>query len=347
MRTYRRAAAESGFVATSKRAREKSFFEDTWLLLRLSGLFLVYLLNTGLAKPDDACSCSNLQTVAGVPAVATLSPQRPFLTVASLNLARENKAERVIGELRRLQQRLQLDILLLQEVDQEPGNSGLLVAQVAEAFGHYYVFAPADLWRNGGLHGLAILSRWPLTEIEVVPLRQFDLRFRKRCRIGLAVTAATPHGPARVFNLHLDSRINTSERLQQLAPILRSAEQFAGDCLIGGDFNTADFRWFRRWMPLPYGARQGKAVRRELGDRGFQTPLESTGATFKYLGLKLDWIFLRGLSPMSCGVEKIGFSDHRAVWTRMAVPSAGRSPDKSPTKRPLESNTAPASLSQP
>jgi endonuclease/exonuclease/phosphatase family metal-dependent hydrolase len=237
-----------------------------------------------------------------------------------LNLAKENRTDRVIGDLRRLQQRLELDILLLQEVDQEPGNSGLLVAQVAEAFGHYYVFAPADVWENGGLHGLAILSRWPLGEIEVVPLTQFNLRFRKRCRIGLAATAETPYGPARVFNLHLDSRINTGERLQQLAPVLRSAEQFAGDCLIGGDFNTADFRWFRRWMPLPYCARQGKAVRRELAERGFQTPLESTGATFKYLGLKLDWIFLRGLLPMASGVEKIGFSDHRAVWARMALP---------------------------
>ncbi|MGH8526499.1 MAG: endonuclease/exonuclease/phosphatase family protein [Gammaproteobacteria bacterium] len=334
-------------MAISKRPREKPFFEHSRVLPRLSGLFLVYLLSTGLARPDDAASCSNLQTVAGAPAAATPSPRHPFLTVASLNLARENRTERVIGELRRLQQRLELDILLLQEVDQEPGNQGLLVARVAEALGHYCVFAPADLWRNGGLHGLAILSRWPLAEIEVVPLRQFNLRFRKRCRIGLAVTAATPHGPARVFNLHLDSRINTGERLQQLAPILRSAEQFAGDCLIGGDFNTADFRWFRRWMPLPYGARQSNAVRRELAERGFQTPLESTGATFKYLGLKLDWIFLRGLSPMACGVEKIGFSDHRAVWARMAVPGAPRSPDKSPTIRPVESNAAPASLSQP
>jgi endonuclease/exonuclease/phosphatase (EEP) superfamily protein YafD len=91
---------------------------------------------------------------------------------------------------------------------------------------------------------------------------------------------------------------------------------------MGGDFNTADFRWFRRWLPLPYCARQGKAVRRELAQRGFHTPLESTGATFKYLGLKLDWIFQRGPSPMACGVERIGFSDHRAVWARIAVPGS-------------------------
>ena len=309
-------------MTTSNTSREKAFSETGWLLRRLGALFLVYLLSAGPAKPDETSSCSNLQTVAGGPTSVTRSTERLFLTVASLNLARENNYERVIGEFRRLQQRFELDILLLQEVDQEPGNPALLVARIAEALGHYYVFAPADVWKNGGLHGLAILSRWPLGEIEVIPLRQFNLRFRQRCRIGLGATAATPYGPARVFNLHLDSRINTGERLQQLAPILRSAEQFAGDCLMGGDFNTADFRWFRRWLPLPYCARQSKAVRRELAERGFQTPLESSGATFKYLGLKLDWIFLRGLLPTACGVEKIGFSDHRAVWARIAVPGS-------------------------
>ena len=240
--------------------------------------------------------------------------------MASLNLARENNGAKVIQELQRLQRRLEVDVLLLQEVEQRPGNTGLVVAQVAEALGCYYLFAPADVWKNGRLHGLAILSRWPLLETEVIPLKRFDLRFRKRCRIGLAARIRTPYGPARLVNLHLDTRINTRERLQQLAPVLQSAERFAEDCVIGGDFNTVDIRWFRRWAPLPFCARQSRAVKSELSKHGFQTPLESTGSTFKYLGLKLDWIFLRGLSPGACGVEKIGFSDHNAVWARIAPP---------------------------
>jgi hypothetical protein len=51
---------------------------------------------------------------------------------------------------------------------------------------------------------------------------------------------------------------------------------------------------------------------------GFSTPFAETGATFKYLALKLDWIFSRGLHPVDWGIEKIDFSDHRAIWTRMS-----------------------------
>ncbi len=53
---------------------------------------------------------------------------------------------------------------------------------------------------------------------------------------------------------------------------------------------------------------------------GYQTPFESTGATHDRLGLQLDWIFFRKLRPVAAGKQKIGFSDHHAIWADILLP---------------------------
>jgi endonuclease/exonuclease/phosphatase (EEP) superfamily protein YafD len=40
--------------------------------------------------------------------------------------------------------------------------------------------------------------------------------------------------------------------------------------------------------------------------------------TFDHLGLKLDWIFMKELKVLESGVQPIRFSDHHAVWARLA-----------------------------
>lgn len=240
------------------------------------------------------------------------------ITIASLNLARKHRLDQVRDEIQTLIERRRIDILLLQEVEKPSGDPQVIAAELGRALQLHWLFAPAVIWKGGGVHGLATLSRYPLENAEIIPLRQFDLRFRNRNRIGLGATALTPLGPVRTFNVHFDSRINTSERLEQLSDVLDATANFTAFCVIGGDFNTADFRWFRRWLPIPYAARQKDAVRGTLAAWGFETPFRSTGATFKHFGLKLDWIFLRDLRPMEWGIETITFSDHRAIWIRMS-----------------------------
>jgi endonuclease/exonuclease/phosphatase (EEP) superfamily protein YafD len=193
----------------------------------------------------------------------------------------------------------------------------VIAQDLARRFDFHWYFAPTDFWEDGGMQGLATLSRFPIAETQVIPLKHFDLHFRVRNRIGLALTAITPLGPIRAINVHFDSRINPAERREQLTPILASAGEFDGICIVGGDFNTSPFRWYGRWFPILSGG-QKDAVVNGFSLEGFDTPFGEAGPTFKYLGLKLDWIFSRGLRSVEWGIEKIDFSDHRAIWTRLS-----------------------------
>jgi endonuclease/exonuclease/phosphatase family metal-dependent hydrolase len=239
------------------------------------------------------------------------------LTVASLNMARKSNLEEVLRDVQGLFDRQKVDILFLQEVEQDVGDPEVIAEELARTFDFRWYFAPTDYWEDGGMQGLATLSRFPIADSEVIPLKRFDLHFRVRNRIGLALTAMTPLGPIRAINVHFDSRINPDERVDQLSPILASASAFDGICIVGGDFNTSPFRWYGRWFPMPSGG-QKEAVLNGFSLSGFNTPFVETGATFKYLGLKLDWIFSRGLRSVDWGIEKIDFSDHRAIWARMS-----------------------------
>jgi endonuclease/exonuclease/phosphatase family metal-dependent hydrolase len=170
---------------------------------------------------------------------------------------------------------------------------------------------------------VAILSRFPLRDPELIPLKRYDLGFKSRCRVALAATVESPLGPVRVVNVHLDSRMNRSERLAQLRPVVERLASFSGPQLIGGDFNTADVFWLGRTIPLPFAQKQSFAVREFMASQGFASPFESTGRTFSYLPLRLDWIFVKGMEPVAVGVEAMPFSDHRGLWLRLDAGGGG------------------------
>lgn len=242
----------------------------------------------------------------------------PSLTVASLNMAKKTSMQEVSAEIQALLERSGAEVLFLQEVDRTIGDQREgIAAELGRALGLQWEFAAADVWGNRE-EGLAILSRYPLGPIEVIPLKRFDLFGHQRRRIALAVTAMTPLGAVRAVNVHLDSRINPEERLEQLGPVLESAGRDEGPCVIGGDFNTTDFRWVGRWLPIPSGPHQQRTVTATMAASGFETPFVSTGATFKPLSQKLDWIFARRLRSEAWGIQRIRFSDHDAIWTRMS-----------------------------
>jgi endonuclease/exonuclease/phosphatase family metal-dependent hydrolase len=263
-------------------------------------------------------------TIPTIPGVVAFQGSTPSptadarsLTVASLNMARKSNFKEVLRDTRGLFERHKVDILFLQEVEQDVGDPELIAEELARTFDFHWHFAPTDFWEDGGMQGLATLSRFPVTDTEVIPLKHFNLHYRTRNRIGLALTAMTPFGPVRAINVHFDSRINPSERLDQLTPILDKTSEFDGVCIVGGDFNTSPFRWYGRWFPIPSGG-QKEAILKSFSLWGFDTPFVETGPTFKFLGLKLDWIFSRGLQPIDWGIEKIDFSDHRAIWTKVS-----------------------------
>jgi endonuclease/exonuclease/phosphatase family metal-dependent hydrolase len=232
-------------------------------------------------------------------------------------MAEETGVETVIRGLESAGPIAQADVYLLQEVLHSGDGDRSLPAQLAKRLRLSAAFAPGDELPGGVARGVAILSRFAIRDPQIQRLKRFDLRFKSRCRVALALTVASPRGPIRVVNVHLDSRINADERLEQLKPIVARLPSGSGPQLIGGDFNTSNVFWVRRWLPLPFVSSQGARVSNYLESEGFSTPFTVTGRTFSYLPLRLDWIFVRELRPLDAGVEPIGFSDHRGLWLKL------------------------------
>jgi endonuclease/exonuclease/phosphatase family metal-dependent hydrolase len=240
----------------------------------------------------------------------------PRVAVVSLNLAAATDTAQIVSELRDRKLVAFTDVYLFQEVVRAAEGEPSVAEQVAKKLGMNVVFSSPD----GGstTRGLAIVSRFPVHDSEVTCLKDCDLLFRSRKRISVATTVRTPAGDIRVFNAHLDTRINPPERLEQLQPVIQDAARFSGPSIIGGDFNTNDMRWLWNVVPVPRPGRQAEEVMKAMRIRGFSTPFAGTGATFDSLGMRLDWIYTRNLSAGRAAVQPLDFSDHHAIWTELS-----------------------------
>lgn len=234
------------------------------------------------------------------------------------------------------------DIFLIQEIESFPDEGGSRTRKLAERLRLNYVYAPArhqQREEKNGTHGLAILSRFPLRDSGILPLPFFKLRVRSRRRIALAATAVAPGGNLRLYNLHLDTRLNVQQRLKQLQPVVDAARANGSvPAIIGGDFNTNPFRWL--WSSLPwFRSNQATAVDNHLEEAGFNTPLTESGSTAKrgWLRFRLDSLYSRGVVVGEYGIVREGdVSDHYPLWMDLKwPPKAGRSAPE-PVSEPPE-----------
>lgn len=213
------------------------------------------------------------------------------------------------------------DIFLLQEMESHEDEGVSRAHQAAEALHLNYVYAPARTI-EGGTHGLAILSRFPLRDVRVLRLPKFDLGFNTRQRIAVAATAEVAGRRLRLWNVHLDTRINIHDRIEQLRPAVVAARDDPAPVVLGGDFNTAPVRWFLHVMPV-FRSDQASAVDDFMRAEGFAAPFAEGEATSKkaFLSLRLDSLYGRGLTVTKIAVaEAGGVSDHAAVWMDLAWP---------------------------
>ncbi len=239
------------------------------------------------------------------------------LAVVSLNTAKATDIAEILNGIGSAPRLRQADVLLLQEVANEDDKPSV-AEQLAQKLGYQSTFSPAE----PGVYdqGLAIVSRYPMSGIEIRRLKACNLRFRCRSRFALSADVKTPWGMVRVWNVHLDTRINAAERLEQLQPVIVEAAERGGPSVIGGDFNTNEFRWVGNVFPLPGGPNHGATIRRAMEARGFQTALPNGLVTFATMRRHLDWIYSYGMRPLRWSVEPAPFSDHRAVWMRFVLP---------------------------
>ncbi len=240
------------------------------------------------------------------------------VTIASLNMAEETDYRQVLEEFHRSKTLADADVVLLQEVVYSDSRDGVLQG-LSRELGVQAVFSSSTQPRpDGRVDGIALLSRYPIQSVDAFGLTAFNLNVRSRCRHALAATLATPDGESlQAFNVHLDTRINAQNRVRQLQPVVEAARRFSGPVVIGGDMNTNPNFWIQHLIPIPWMHDQHGPVDRMFASHGFATPMDGSLATHDMLGLRLDWIYLRGLAGSQWGVEDIDFSDHRAVWLRL------------------------------
>ena len=229
-------------------------------------------------------------------------------------------------------------IIGLQEVDRARERSGSAnhAKRIADELGMHYAWTAPHATKPGKREeetGVAILSSYPLTEVTRIVLPNPGPGGRLRVAIGATVNLSEPpasaggHQQIRVYSVHGETRLAIAKKVEQLRAVLDDLQKHPRDrpAIVLGDFNSWE-------VPAIEG------VRKLFTEAGFTTPFPDDESTFfrKALmfdvKLKLDWIWLRGLTPTSYGIDRsLKVSDHFPLWTVTTLKQNGEpSRDNSP-----------------
>ncbi len=129
---------------------------------------------------------------------------------------------------------MQVDLIALQEVDVRTRRGSFVdePVELATALGMNYVFAASIKWDEGH-YGLAVLSRWPLVQVE---RHRVSSTPEAEPRIVLDVTMCAAGRPLRLLNHHADRR--TASRALGFADLGRIVKDEIGHgILVLGDLN--------------------------------------------------------------------------------------------------------------
>jgi endonuclease/exonuclease/phosphatase family metal-dependent hydrolase len=222
------------------------------------------------------------------------------------------------------------DILALQEADKETGRAGRLhvARELAKQLGKAWIHAPAEIPRGTppqvrqwwldfeeqiALHdegdtGIALLSRFPLSEVTRLDLPWKECKWRPR--LAMAATIAIGTKSLRIYNVHIDPHASLAGQHDQLEVVLADASKHDGPTVIMGDFNTLS-------------REKCIEVRRFMEAQGYATPFPTGTPTWRGAAIKLhaDWIFVRELTINKWGVARpLNVSDHWPIWAELALP---------------------------
>ncbi len=209
------------------------------------------------------------------------------------------------------------DLLIMEEVPRRDDTCSAACG-VAKAMGFYTVYAPAH-HAEGKDIGVAILSKAPILSARVIELPWNDVHFNAGRRAAVAVTVMQDGRPITVIGVHLENRLSVKDRRRQMLPILKYAEQQTTPVVIAGDFNTNPFTWVSHWLPIPTNT-QDERLEELVRAHGFDTPVKDSGATHRYIGMKLDAIYTRGFDTRRFATaHALDVSDHLALWATMTA----------------------------
>ncbi|HSR54049.1 MAG TPA: endonuclease/exonuclease/phosphatase family protein [Acidobacteriota bacterium] len=238
---------------------------------------------------------------------APAHPQRLRLLSYNLHGPPGHRIEEIAEVLESHPELSQSLILALQEVNRDHEKSanehiGRLLARRLKM--HFAYAAEIVHDEGGGVRGLALLSRFPLSQVTRLQLPVEGPGGRRRITLGATVDVAGR--PLRVYTTHLETRISAPERAQQIKGILEDAQRFRHlPTVVLGDFNTFAKEHTSHMFEL-------------MQEAGFSCPLDGDENTFQsyiFIRMKLDWIWVRGVEALQAEVEGgVASSDHRPLW---------------------------------
>jgi endonuclease/exonuclease/phosphatase family metal-dependent hydrolase len=202
------------------------------------------------------------------------------------------------------------DVFFIQEIESYPDEGASRASRLADELALGYVYVPARL-RDTGTHGLAILSRYPIRNVQRMDLP--DMSQTVRHRIAISADIDLGGTLVSIIDLHLETKLDPQERIAQLHPAVIDAPDAV---IIAGDFNMSWVEWVNGVPILAAGADQAPIVDSYMSAQHFETPAADSGPTEHMFGIeqRLDAIYPRGYALTFGGVPRVGPSDHWPMW---------------------------------
>lgn len=280
------------------------------------GSLVLLALSTYPALPQSDLAAPKPLVETGQAAKLIAGPANPAeFTVVSYNLRWRTGAE--LAQIASWLKSKHALIVALQEVDRARQRTGKTnnARALAETLGMYYAWAapPGTKENQEEETGVELLSAYPLTDITPMVLPH---KGPGRWRAAIGATISLGKTSVRVYSVHSETRIALAQKLDQYRAAIDDLARFPKSmpAVVMGDFNS--------WEPATV-----EAVRKLFTQENFSTPFPDNETTFKRnavvfdVELKLDWIWLRGLTAKSYGIDRsFSVSDHLPLWTVLAEP---------------------------
>jgi endonuclease/exonuclease/phosphatase family metal-dependent hydrolase len=204
-------------------------------------------------------------------------------------------------------------VIALQEVDRSKKRTSKTnhARMLANALGMHYAWAapPPVQGAEEEETGVELLSPYLLSDVKRIVLPHLGPGGRSRVALGATITIGNKK--IRIYSVHSENRMGEERKIEQLKAVLTDLAEFPKDtpAIVMGDFNT--------WEPAMVDR-----TRELFTKEGFTTPFPDGRATFKRkivlfdLELKLDWIWLRGLTAKDFEIDRtLTVSDHFPLLT--------------------------------
>jgi endonuclease/exonuclease/phosphatase family metal-dependent hydrolase len=279
------------------------------------------------------------------------------VTVAAWNIERCKR----VAETAEVLRHSGAEIVLATEMDLGMARSGQhhTTRELAEALGMGYAFGVefvelgtgdpyetslfAEVPNHHGLHGNAILSRYPLERVALLPLEVGGRWFTGtpkndgQFRIGGRMAMAAQIGGVTFVSVHYESESDAQGRADQTRRMLDliESEYGQGPCVIGGDLNTAAFAGKRMSgaetlaTPAPtepcFSAFHDAGFTWQSANAPGITTRSAPGKPVHYPLKKLDWLFVRGVSACDPSIRPAicergdYLSDHELITAKVSL----------------------------